>query len=617
MVICAAMAFTDGDITRLMYFVDYNGNRCGEGDLSDYKYTHWTHWTNSATNVCVSSCPGANIKFTLTTGADTVGSTDIGYARATTADAGTGCTGTYTNCADSATLPAALISGGKAECCTVGAAPAPDGLYICVPSAVQSGSSNYAKEYVETASALIVAATSDLIVGWWIILTSALVALVVSYIWVAILKQSAGCFVWSIVAASNIAALLATAMMFYLYNDYSTKFDESSLSSDEQMMYVCLVALIIIGLITFILFCMTVCYCEQISIAVGIISAACDAINDVPASIYFPLIQYSIMLAFVVYWVIVAAYMMSTGEYVQTSGVYSMEWNETMQQAAIYHLFGLLWTLAFMRHMTILILAGSFGTWYWTEIKDKKDGKFDELHPSPVYHSFQRSMAYHTGTVAFGSFIIALIQMAKIVLEYLKEKQDSEWLKYVITCVQCLLDCFERLMEYVSRMAYIVTACKGNMFCTAAMESFGFLFRHMAQHVIVGYITEFLMILGKGFILAGTVAICFLLCGLNSDISSPYILLVVCALIAYFVACLFLGVVDTAIDTIMVCFCWEKDANGAMENQAGEKAFYGTEELIQFVEGAKTAAAKHLAGATVKPEETANPPAAAAEPAAQ
>ena len=67
-------------------------------------------------------------------------------------------------------------------------------------------------------------------------------------------------------------------------------------------------------------------------------------------------------------------------------------------------------------------------------------------------------------------------------------------MQYIITCVQCLIECFERLMEYVSRMAYIVTACKGNMFCTAAWEAFGFLFRHMGQHAVVGYISTFLMV---------------------------------------------------------------------------------------------------------------------------
>lgn len=52
---------------------------------------------------------------------------------------------------------------------------------------------------------------------------------------------------------------------------YKTSFDTSKLSSDEQNMYLCLVGLCVFGALAFILFCMTICMCEQISIAIGII----------------------------------------------------------------------------------------------------------------------------------------------------------------------------------------------------------------------------------------------------------------------------------------------------------------------------------------------------------
>merc|ERR1712164_17787 len=132
------------------------------------------------------------------------------------------------------------------------------------------------------------------------------------------------------------------------------------------------------------------------------------------------------MILFVVYWLFVALFMASSGEYVRdsTTGVYTMEWKDDMQKAMVYHFFGLLWTMAFIRHMTILILAGAFGVWYWTSLPDKKAGKFSELHPTPILSSVKRSFCYHVGTVAFGSFIIAVIQMAQYVLEYIKKKQD-------------------------------------------------------------------------------------------------------------------------------------------------------------------------------------------------
>merc|ERR1712093_744962 len=91
----------------------------------------------------------------------------------------------------------------------------------------------------------------------------------------------------------------------------------------------------------------------------------------------------------------------------------------------------------------------------------------------------------------------------------------------------------------------------------------------------------------------------------DSNIGSPYILLICCALVAYIVGALFLGVFDTGIDTILVCFCWEKDANGAMENKDGEKMVYGTEGLIKFINGAQKIAGELNKGGGDAPESSA------------
>lgn len=619
MIVCASMGFSSGDVSRLFFFVDYNGNRCGEGDLTDYKYSHWTHPMNTGTNICVKECPTTSwVKFTLEDnyigGGTNSSGTNIGYTFSdSSSTAGQlECTVYFgTACINSALTVAQLRAGSSTKsCCTwTDGAPAPDGLYVCVPGALQTGGTSYAQEYVDSFSVLISAATSDLITGWYVLLACCLISLIMSFAWTYILKASASCFVWSCVALSNLTLIIATAACYYMYDKYKTAYDDSNLAADEQMMYLMLVALCIMGAAAVVLLCMTVCLCKQIRIAVGIIEAACEAVQSMPLIVLFPLCQYGIMLLFMVYWICVALYMASAGDYVKDdlTGVYTMEWNENMQKAIMYHFFGLLWNMAFLRHMTILILAGAFSVWYWTPLDDKLEGKFQSEHPAPILSSVKRSILYHTGTVAFGSFIIAVIQAIQIALEYLKRKQDSEILKYIITYVQCLVKCFERLMEYISKCAYIVTAAKGNMFCTAAWEAFGFLLRHMGQHVVVQWISEFLMILGKLFVVFATVAVCFFMAGSDPNISSPYILLICCACISYLVACLFLGVFDVAIDTILVCFCWEKDANGAMEDSEGNKRAYGTEGLIKFIDGAKQAAEEakqKAAGGSVAPAPT-------------
>jgi len=93
------------------------------------------------------------------------------------------------------------------------------------------------------------------------------------------------------------------------------------------------------------------------------------------------------------------------------------------------------------------------------------------------------------------------------------------------------------------------------------------------------------MILSKLVVVAAVTAICFFITQTESKIASPYILLVLCAIIAYAVASLFLGVVETAIDTILVCFSWEQDAKGNFQN--GQ--VYATDGLNMFIEGIEKA----------------------------
>merc|ERR1711871_207624 len=254
--------------------------------------------------------------------------------------------------------------------------------------------------------------------------------------------------------------------------------------------------------------------------------------------------------------------------------------NEDMTNALVYHFFGLLWNMAFMRHFTILVIAGAVGSWYWTPYVDGDKPNFTN---APVYKSFYRSLRYHVGTVAFGSFIIAVIEFCQAIVEYIKRKymEDVPWLKWAASYIQCCLDCFKRIMEFISRNAYIITACKGKNFCSAAWEAFNFIMDNLSQVAAVNWISAYLMFLGKVFIVAGTVVIAYFLATTDDDISSVIVLLIVVAIIAYCVASIFLSVFETAIDTILLCFSWESSAKGSFIGGH----VYATEHLNCFIEG--------------------------------
>jgi solute carrier family 44 protein 1 (choline transporter-like protein) len=60
------------------------------------------------------------------------------------------------------------------------------------------------------------------------------------------------------------------------------------------------------------------------------------------------------------------------------------------------------------------VIAGAVATWYFT--RDKST-----LHLT-VFVSVWRVFRYHLGTVAFGAFIIALVQLIRLIMKYLEKK---------------------------------------------------------------------------------------------------------------------------------------------------------------------------------------------------
>lgn len=101
------------------------------------------------------------------------------------------------------------------------------------------------------------------------------------------------------------------------------------------------------------------------------------------------------------------------------------------------------------------ILASCASIWYFNQGKDGVDEKGE------VTTSFKRAFRYHLGSLAFGSLIVAIIQMIIAVLEYIKNKTDntgaqkSKIYKCLISCVECILYCILKCVEFINKHAYI------------------------------------------------------------------------------------------------------------------------------------------------------------------
>ena len=69
-------------------------------------------------------------------------------------------------------------------------------------------------------------------------------------------------------------------------------------------------------------------------------------------------------------------------------------------------------------------------------------------------------LRYHMGSIAFGSLIIAIMQMIKLAFEYFRRKYkkvipSNPLSKCILCCVGCCILCLDRVVRFITKNAYI------------------------------------------------------------------------------------------------------------------------------------------------------------------
>jgi hypothetical protein len=116
-----------------------------------------------------------------------------------------------------------------------------------------------------------------------------------------------------------------------------------------------------------------------------------------------------IICVWIVFWVISAIWVYSVGDATKSSTnpiLADMTWNNTTRYVWIYHLFGMFWISAFIIGCAQFIVGGTTCIWYFSH-----GGASDDQSRSSMVVSMRWLFKNHVGSVAFGSLIIAIMQM--------------------------------------------------------------------------------------------------------------------------------------------------------------------------------------------------------------
>ncbi|KAE8294255.1 Choline transporter-like protein 5-B Solute carrier family 44 member 5-B [Larimichthys crocea] len=262
----------------------------------------------------------------------------------------------------------------------------------------------------------------------------------------------------------------------------------------------------------------------------------------------------------------------------------------------LYNLFVFLWLVNFIIALGQCTLAGAFASYYWAPKKP------NDIPACPLYSSFSRAICYHTGSLAFGSLIIAVVQMVRIVLEYLDDKlkgSQNACARYLLCCLKCCFWCLEHVIKFINRNAYIMIAIYGKNFCTSSKDAFFLLMRNVIRVTVLDKVTDFLLFLGKLLISGSVGVLAFFVFTRNIPVIQEkvpslnyyWVPLLTVIFGSYMIAHGFFNVYAICVDTLFMCFCEDLERNDG----SSSRPYYMSPGLHKILrkgeEGAKLCAA--------------------------
>ncbi|XP_043534109.1 choline transporter-like protein 4 [Chiloscyllium plagiosum] len=473
----------------------------------------------------------------------------------------------------------------------------------------------------------------DFTKSWYWILIGLVIAMLVSLLFMVLLRFLAGILVWIMIIALVVVIGYGIWHSYWEYdslNKQGATIASIGFTTDirvyGQVKETWLAVLIILAVLEVIILLLLIFLRKRILIAIALIKEASKAIGHIMSSLLYPLVTFVLLLICVAYWGLTALYLATSGQPLyrvvnlgqSTPSCDAIPGNETCDPLSfnaskyncegvkcafykyndegilqrnlfnlqIYNIVGFLWCMNFVLALGQCTLAGAFASYYWAFKKPADIPYF------AVSSSFMRSLRYHTGSLAFGALILTIVQLIRIILEYLDHKlkhYHNPFTKFLLCCLKCCFWCLEKFIKFINRNAYIMIAVYGKNFCVSAKNAFKLLMRNVVRVVVLDKITDLLLLFGKLLVVGGVGVLAFFFFTGRIKIPNPtfqvptlnYYWVPILTLVvgSYMIAHGFFSVYNMCVDTLFLCFLEDLERNDG----SAEKPYYMPSSLMKIL----------------------------------
>uniref|UniRef100_A0A8C8D4J5 Choline transporter-like protein n=1 Tax=Oncorhynchus tshawytscha TaxID=74940 RepID=A0A8C8D4J5_ONCTS len=478
----------------------------------------------------------------------------------------------------------------------------------------------------------------DFASSWQWIIAALVIAMVVSFLFLLLLRFIAPVMVWVLIFGVLAVGAYGKSIDNNRCGNMSTSIKSAVSITDIgfttdfkvylQVKETWLAFLIILSVVEGILLLTLIFLRTRILIAIALIQESSKAVSHMMSTLFYPLITFVLLVVCVAYWGITALYLATSGIPVykvvalnstqdncgQIGGNETCDpqtfynstdysWcrsarcifikynNEGLLQRnlfnlQIYNVVAFLWCVNFVIAMGQCSLAGAFASYYWSLNKPS------DIPTFPLSQAFIRTIRYHVGSLAFGALILTLIQIIRIILEYLDHKTraaQNPCSRFLMCCLKCCFWCLEKFIKFLNRNAYIMIAVYGKNFCVSAKNAFMLLMRNIVRVVVLDKVTDLLLFFGKMLVVGGVGVLAFFffsgrirLPGSNfrTEMLNYYWMPIIVVVVgAYLIAHGFFSVYSMCVDTLFLCFLEDLERHdGTMQ-----KPYYMSKNLMKIL----------------------------------
>uniref|UniRef100_A0A7S1WZW3 Choline transporter-like protein n=1 Tax=Tetraselmis chuii TaxID=63592 RepID=A0A7S1WZW3_9CHLO len=506
----------------------------------------------------------------------------------------------------------------------------------------------------------------DIIRGWPIILgLGVILPVVLAVMWLILMRFLGGLMIWATVILVNAALLFCAFLCFSLagmigkagaggaWLEAKLPEELGPVESDQKVWEItayCVCALeVLVLLVTFLL-------ARRMKIGIAVVKVGIESIGTMPSLVAFPFFPILAEAIFLFGWVVVSAFLWSTGSVmfapdvepmptIQSEGIVQMvarTANVTLpslpsfEEANIvtanagsvagvsptpvvasppsvlstmpeedcssgrcayvqelipmdwylqywpylvaYHIFGLFWTTQFISGCNTVIIAGAVSNFYWNG--GTRGGA--RSNQSPMLWALGTTVCCHLGSVALGSFILALISFVRVLLEYVhrktRESQQVAGGQWLCNCIRCCCWCWQKVMDLINKNTLIMVGIKGKGYCVSALHGAALMISNLVQVAVVNLVSAFLIWVGKLLVIASCAILAILTCNLaifsdpakhpNTFLSGPVAPVAATVVAAYLIVDIYFQVYDVVIGTVLLAFCQDCEQHGGRPRYA-------------------------------------------------